>query len=113
MTWCYCQLAKSYATLKRKVTNDREDAVTFSGMLNNLVNRDKISPSEIRSRLFQMFWHGLSKARVQNAKDTEDQRGIKNAVVWYTFDLHDYGKEKPESFLFEIARHIYSESQLE
>lgn len=94
------------------MTSDREDAVTFGRMLNNLVNSDKISHSEIRSRLFQMFWHGLSKAEVQDAWTT-DKGGIIKALVRYTFNLHDYGQKKPESFLFQIARHIYSESQLE
>jgi len=106
-------LAKSYSSLKRKVQNDKDDAVTFVGMLNNLVNRDKISQGEISHRLFQMFWHGLSRAKVNNVTtSTGRQGGIENAGIWYTFQIHDYGVAHPNSFIFQLARHIYSESQL-
>jgi hypothetical protein len=107
-------LAKSYSSLKKKVKNDKEDAVTFRGMLNNLVNQDKISSQEISYRLLQMFWHGLSWVKVQNVTTSTDRRSrIENAGIWYTFQLHHYGKDNPNSFLFQLARHIYSDSKLE
>jgi hypothetical protein len=101
-------LAKTYASLKKKVTSDKEDAVTFVGMLNNLVNSDKISSQEISSRLFQMFWHGLSRAMVNKAHSS-----IQKVTVEYTFQRHFYGKKNPESFLFQVAQHIYEKSKLD
>jgi len=107
-------LATSYSSLKSQIKSDKEDAVTFVAMLNNLVNSDKILQQEIGSRLLQMFWHGLSPARVQNAVSSKNVKGrIKNAGVWYTFQLHHYGKDNPETFLSHLARHIYSDSHLE
>jgi len=106
-------LAKSYSSLKWKGRDDKDDVVTFVGMLNNLVNRDKISQDEISHSLFQMFWHGLSRARVNNVTTSTERHGkIENAGIWYTFQIHDYGSAHPNSFLFQLARHIYSESKL-
>jgi hypothetical protein len=106
-------LAKSYSSLKWKGRDDKDDVVTFVGMLNNLVNRDKISQDEISHSLFQMFWHGLSRARVNNVTTSTERHGkIENAGIWYTFQIHDYGSAHPNSFLFQLARHIYSKSKL-
>lgn len=106
-------LAKSYSLLKGRIRNDKDDAVTFAGMLNNLVNRGIISSEEMSHRLLQMFWHGLSWARVQNVTTSTGRHdGIENAGIWYTFQLHDYGSARPNSFLFQLARHIYLDSQL-
>jgi hypothetical protein len=107
-------LATSYSSLKKQIKSDKEDAVTFIAMLNNLVNSDKISQQEIGSHLLQMFWHGLSPARVQNVVSSKNIEGrIKNAGIWYTFSLHHYSQDNPETFLSHLARHIYSDSQLE
>lgn len=107
-------LASSYSSLKENVKTDREDAVKFVSLLNNLVKEDRIDKSEINHRIFQMFWHGLSSVELQNAATSTDiNTGIKNAGIWYTFKLHDYGRENPNGFLFQLARHIYSESRLE
>ena len=77
-------------------------------------NSDKILPQEIGCRLLQMFWHGLSWVRIQNVVTSMGKSsGVKNAGIWYTFQLHHYGKDKPEAFLAQLARHIYSDSHLE
>ncbi|HDN26709.1 MAG TPA: hypothetical protein ENG03_06365 [Thioploca sp.] len=105
-------LAKSYSSLKRKVKNYQDDAVTFRRMLNNLVNQDKVPSQEISHRLLQMFWHDLSPVKVDHV-ETSTGSGLKNAGIWYTFQLHNYGKDNPNSFLFQLARHIYPDSKLE
>jgi len=105
-------LASSYSSLKEKVSTDK-DAVKFVNLLNHMVNENKVDKSEINHRLFQMFWHGLSSVRLQNATTSTDRKtGIENAGIWYTFNLHDYGRNNPEGFLFQLARHIYPESNL-
>ncbi|HEW98333.1 MAG: hypothetical protein DRR16_29630 [Candidatus Parabeggiatoa sp. nov. 3] len=107
-------LATSYSLLKKQIKSDKEDAVTFAAMLNNLINSDQILQQDIGSRLLQMFWHGLSPARVQNVVSSKTVEGrIKNAGIWYTFKLHHYAKDNPETFLSHLARHIYSDSHLE
>jgi hypothetical protein len=107
-------LARSYSSLKGKVNMDKEDAVRFASLLNNLVNNNKVDDSEIRHRLFQMFWHGFSSVQLQNATTGVDRKTkIHNSGVWYTFHISDYGRQNPASFLFQLARHIYRDSKLE
>jgi hypothetical protein len=107
-------LATSYLSLKKQIKSAQEDAVTFGIMLNNLVKSDKISQQQIGSHLLQMFWHGLSPARVDNVVPSKELEGrIKNVGIWYTFSLHHYCKDNPKTFLSQLARHIYSDSHLE
>ncbi len=112
-------LGKTYETIKKLSVRVRayRDSIYFEEMLANLGQFNKIEEliragqirESISTLVFRMFWHVLSPAKLDNVVLSRGQ-GEKNVGVWYTFDLCDYGKMNENSFIFQVARHIYKES---
>ncbi len=109
-------LARTYERIKNLSAKSYRDSIYFEGMLTNLGQSGQIEElirnrqmGSINTTIFQMFWHVLSPAKLDNVVLSRGQ-GEKNVGVWYTFDICDYGKNNEESFIFQLARHIYKES---
>ncbi len=112
-------LARTYEKIKKLSVKSYRDSIYFENMLANLGKFNKIEElirgrqirESISTLIFRMFWHVLSPAKLSNVKLAPDnRRGGENVGVWYRFDLCDYGKESENSFIFQLARHIYKES---
>jgi hypothetical protein len=99
-------LSRTYLEVKNHILQSKtEDALYFNIMLNNLINNQV--KFDYVTGLFQMFWHGLSPARLFEGGTNIDRK--QNVVFKYSFWLNDYGKEE-NGFLFELARSIYKRS---
>ena len=111
-------LARTYEKIKKLSVKSYRDSIYFEEMLSNLGKFNKIEElirgrqiwEGISTLIFRMLWHVLSPAKLSNVNKSPDRRGGENVGVWYTFDLCDYGKENQNSFIFQLARHIYKES---
>jgi len=111
-------LVQSYRKVKERVIKSRQarDAVSFNELVNNLVlaNENAVGVGYI-GLLRQMFWHGLSPARLTNAAPAADRKtGEKNLALYFTFncqmDNYRSAENDPDDFLFRFASAVYRRS---
>lgn len=119
-------LAKTYQPIRRLSENLQEeslklrpyrpytDSIFYEDMLASIDRSAKriekrINDSEIRedikTLIFRMFWHCLSWPCLEK---TEVEKS--DITLSYSFNYHDYGVTHPDSFLFQLSRHIYNDS---
>jgi len=111
-------LVQSYRKVKERVLKSRQarDAVSFNELVNNLVlaNENAVGAGYL-CLLRQMFWHGLSPARLTNTAPAADRKtGERNLALYFTFncrmDNYRSGENDPDDFLFRFASAIYKRS---
>jgi hypothetical protein len=101
-------LEKSYATLLTK-TNNTWQAINFHEALNKLQQNDKKKDANYLIKgLYQIFWFLTSNGYVFIPRDKERLEQIKR--LNYDFQYFEYSKDNQNSFIFQIARHIYKRS---
>lgn len=111
-------LIQSYRSIKEKSLrlNRMGDSVGFSSMVNSLVNANKLSQRDnCLTLLYQMFWHGLSRAEFTNTARVMDRKSNKdNLALFFSFDcrLENYrcAPHGAQDFLHELARAVYRRS---
>jgi hypothetical protein len=106
-------LATTYLEVKNAIVGAEntnvEDSVYFNKMLNHMNhNKVKLNEFDYVTKLFQMFWHGLSKMKYVNpAPSVSDAKNVLSFKCEFFFN---YYENKEEGFLFELARSIYKRS---
>ena len=103
-------LEKNYATLLKKRNRRFDVAINFHDALNDLQTKlQKSTNSQDKNYLiqglYQTFWFLTSSGRVL---DTPLKDG--STKLNYNFRYFGYSKSKKDSYLFELARHIYKRS---
>lgn len=98
-------LEASYVALLNKTENKRQ-AINFHDALNNLQKFSSLENSEyLIQGLYQTFWFLTSSGYVYEAILNNSKTRLN-----YQFGYFDYYKDKKDSYLFELARHIYKRS---
>jgi hypothetical protein len=111
-------LVQSYRKVKEWVLKSRQarDAVSFNEMVNNLVlAKENAFGVGYVCLLRQMFWHGLSPARLTNTAPAADRKtGERNLALYFTFncrmDNYRSAENDPDDFLLRFATAIYRHS---
>ncbi|MCP4699769.1 MAG: hypothetical protein GY862_23400 [Gammaproteobacteria bacterium] len=109
----YTAALDAYATIlggKNKLQPVNLDKIDFITLLKTMQWHDKENRQQfdyIRG-LLQMFWHGLSPITLRNPKYRQDA-GKLHFDCEYSFDLHDYGRSRPDGFLCALTYAIYNE----
>jgi hypothetical protein len=101
-------LEKSYATLLSK-SNNTWQAINFHEALNKLQQNDKKKDADYLIKgLYQIFWFLTSNGYVFIPRDKERLDQLRR--LNYDFQYFEYSKDNQNSFIFQIARHIYKRS---
>ncbi len=108
-------LRETYSKVRECVIqNPFGDRIFFEEILRQLSERNELDNlmqnklPDIKHLLFQMFWHCFFKPRASSNIYLPDNPSFIN--ISYSFNKHNYCFENENSFLFQVARHIYNES---
>lgn len=111
-------LLQSYKVIKERIIGSRQvrDAIYFNEMINNLVLSGECAGKvNFVDSLYQLFWHGLSPAKLNNAAPAESRRtGEKTLAIYFSFDCrcdnYRAAPDQPDDYLHQLARTIFQHS---
>jgi len=111
-------LLQSYKVIKERIIGSRQarDAIYFNEMINNLVLSGECTGKvNFVASLYQLFWHGLSPAKLNNAAPAESRRtGEKTLAIYFSFDCrcdnYRAAPNQPDDYLHQLARTIFQHS---
>ncbi len=110
-------LSRSYREIREQALRSRSESdLIFSKIANNLVMENIISEGDrCLTLLYQMFWHGLSPARLPNTELREEGKTEeKNIAPYFSFgyrlDRYRLSADMKDDFLYRLACAIYRRS---
>jgi hypothetical protein len=110
----YAATLNTYAKVlggKGKLEPVNMDKINFISLLKTMQWHDKENKENFNyiRGLLQIFWHGLSPITLRKPQYHQDSAKL-HFECEYSFDLHDYGRSQPDSFIYALARAIYHDN---